>query len=71
MKERQERMKIQIKLQISKTKSNNQKQVRYVNGVKTYYKAGVWYCDYNHYQQIKRQQGINANIDVFISFCNR
>ena len=44
---------------------------KHINGVKIYYVAGSWYCDYNHYQQIKRQQGINANIDVFISFCNR
>jgi len=71
MKERQERIKIQIKPQINsnKTKSNNQKQVHYVNGIKTYYKAGSWYCDYNHYQQVRKQQGIKTNIDVFCSWC--
>jgi len=71
MKERKERIKIQIKPQTSKTKSNNQKQVRYVNGVKTYYKAGAWYCDWNYYQQAKEQQGIRANEDVFCSWCEK
>ena len=52
-------------------KNQNQRKTRHINGVRAYLVAGVWYCDYNHYQQIKRQQGINANIDVFISFCNR
>ena len=70
MKERQERIKIQIKPQTSKAKFNNQKQVRYVNGVKTYFVAGSWYCDYNHYQQTRQQQGIKTNIDVFCSWCD-
>ena len=50
-------------------KTNN--RTRHIDGVKTYYKAGVWYADFNQYQQIKRQQGIKANIDVFCSWCNR
>jgi hypothetical protein len=67
MKERKERIKIKTN---NKTKYNNQKQVRYVNGVKTYYKAGAWYCDYNNYQQTRLQQGIKTNIDVFCSWCD-
>lgn len=50
---------------------NNQTNTRHINGVKSYYKAGVWYCDFNHYQEIKLQQGINANIEAFCSFCDR
>lgn len=45
--------------------------VKTINGVKSYYIAGVWYCDYNHYQEVKRQQGIKTNIDVFCSWCDR
>ena len=68
MKERKERIKIKTN---NKTKYNNQKQVRYVNGVKTYYKAGAWYCDWNHYQQVRQQQGINPCIEGFCSWCDR
>ena len=45
--------------------------VKTINGVKAYYMAGVWYADFNQYQQVKRQQGIKTNIDAFCSFCDR
>ena len=44
---------------------------KHINGVKIYYVAGSWYCDYNHYQQARMQQGIKPNIDVFMSWCDR
>lgn len=52
---------------------NNQltSPTRHINGVKAYYKAGVWYADFNHYQQTKMQQGIKASIDAFINWCDR
>lgn len=53
----------------NKTKSTSNLKIRYVNGIKTYYKAGSWYCDWNNYQQVRQQQGIGTNIDVFCSWC--
>lgn len=53
----------------TKTINKQVMQVRYVNGIKTYYKAGSWYCDWNNYQQVRQQQGIGTNIDVFCSWC--
>ena len=44
---------------------------KHINGVKIYYVAGSWYCDYNHYQQARMQQGVKPNIDVFMSWCDR
>ena len=44
---------------------------RYINGVKAYYKAGVWYADYNQYVANRAQQGIKTNIEVFCSWCDR
>lgn len=57
-------------IKINKTKSNNQKQIRYINSVRTYYKVGVWYCDWNHYRKIKEQQGIKPDIDMFYLWCD-
>ncbi len=51
--------------------NNNHLNSRHIDGVKTYYKAGVWYADFNQYQQIKRQQGIKASIDAFCLWCER
>ena len=48
-----------------------EKKTRHINGVKAYYKAGVWYCDYNHYCQTRMQQGIKTSVDTFINFCDR
>ncbi len=53
----------------NKIKSTSNLKIRYVNGIKTYYKAGSWYCDFNHYQEVKQQQGIGTNVDVFYSWC--
>ncbi len=63
------RIKIQIKPQTNNSKTKSNLRIRYINGVKTYYKAGSWYCDYNHYREVKQQQGIGTNIDVFCSWC--
>lgn len=55
-----------------KTKqANTQTKTRHINGVRAYLVAGSWYADYNQYQQTKRQQGINANIEAFCLFCDR
>jgi hypothetical protein len=49
-------------------KNNRSKlQVKIVDGVKTYYKAGQWYCDFNNY--ITAHQGKSANIEGFIRWC--
>lgn len=53
---------------------NNNEQTtktRYINGVKAYYMAGVWYCDYNHYQAARMQQGIKTSIEAFCSWCSK
>jgi len=63
-------MKERIKTQTKTNKTKTNLRVRYINGVKTYYKAGIWYCDYNHYQATREQQGIRTNVDVFCSWCN-
>jgi len=44
---------------------------KHINGVKIYYVAGSWYCDYNNYKQTRLQQGVKANEEVFISWCER
>lgn len=48
----------------------NNNQTKTINGVRAYYKAGVWYCDYNQYYQTKLQQGIKTSIESFCSWCN-
>jgi len=50
---------------------NNQTRTKYINGVKAYFIAGVWYCDYNIYQHVRYQQGIKANVEVFCSWCQK
>lgn len=57
-------------IKINKIESSNQKQIRYINGVKTYFKAGVWYCDWNHYKKVKERQGLKTNIEMFCLWCN-
>jgi len=52
----------------AETMNNN--QTKTINGIKAYYKAGVWYADYTQYQQIKRYQGIQTSIDAFCSWCD-
>jgi len=42
---------------------------KYINGIKAYFIAGTWYCDWNNYRQTRHQQGINTNEDAFFSFC--
>jgi len=48
-----------------------EKKTRHINGVKAYKVAGCWYADYNQYQAVRRQQGVNASIDVFCSWCEK
>lgn len=64
-------MKTKTKGTQTKTINKQAMQVRYVNGIKTYYKAGVWYCDYNHYQEVKRQQGVIPCVEGFCAWCDR
>jgi len=45
--------------------------VKTINGVKAYYMAGVWYCDYKHYQAARMKQGIKTSIEVFCFWCDK
>ncbi|MDD2627804.1 MAG: hypothetical protein PHD20_02840 [Clostridia bacterium] len=51
-------------------KNDQTSNSRHIDGIKTYYKAGVWYADFNQYQQVKWQQGIKTSIEVFCSWCD-
>jgi len=44
---------------------------KHINGVKIYFVAGSWYCDYNNYKQTRMQQGVKPNEEVFISWCEK
>jgi len=48
-----------------------QNKTRHINGVKTFFIAGVWYADYQQYQQTKAKQGIRTSIDAFLNFCDK
>lgn len=46
---------------------NNRHQVRIVDGIRVYEKAGVWYCDYNNY--LSARQGRPMSIEGFVTWC--
>lgn len=54
-----------------KGKNRTKKQVTYVDGIKVYKVAGTWYADWNLYNRVMEEQGRNADIEIFCSWCNR
>lgn len=48
----------------------NNSNTRTVDGVKCFFMAGVWYCDYNVYTDIVSRQGRTVSIERFFNFCD-
>lgn len=50
---------------------NNNTKIRMVNGVRTHYAAGQWYCDFKNYASKCEEAGRGYCIEGFINWCDR